>query len=77
MQVPAVAFIEMAADHLTQVPKGIVEDQRRELREFGNGRAREIGATGLTEDFVRGYELGLETARMLLLCAPVVTKDTV
>ena len=40
--------------------------QVKELAEFGDARARELGASGLTKDFTLGYELGLATARALL-----------
>jgi hypothetical protein len=42
------------------------EMQRKELIVIGTKRAQEYGASGLTVDFVVGYELGLATARAII-----------
>lgn len=73
MQAPAAMFIEAAADQLKKydiTPNWIKQAQRKELTAFGSARAQELKATGLTEDFVIGYELGLETARVILIMNP-------
>lgn len=71
---PAVMFIEMGADILPKVPKFIATSQRKELQSFGDERARKIGATGLSEDFQRGYELGLATARAVIALSVAAVK---
>lgn len=67
MQSPSVMFIEMAAAMLKDVPVFIQQSQRKELRSFGDTRAKAIGASGISDDFRVGYELGLQTARVLLM----------
>ena len=72
---PAVMFIEMAAEGIKKVPEWIRESQQKELSSFGDGRAQQIGATGLTDDFRKGYELGLQTARSVLaMSGTLITK---
>jgi hypothetical protein len=72
MQVPAVMFIEMAADRLTSetqqtnLVKWVRTHQMTELESFGDERAKKLGASGISNDFARGYELGLETARVVI-----------
>jgi len=64
---PPVMMIEMAAESLKDLlPGWLQESQRSELRSFGDGRAKKLGATGVTKDFMIGYELGLATARTIL-----------
>lgn len=70
MVIPGVGVIEEAADSLTRVAQSIREWQRKQLGSFGASRAQSIGASGLSEDFQVGYELGLETARVLLSGSP-------
>lgn len=49
--------------------------QVKELATFGNARARELGATGLTKDLTVGYQLGLATARAILYqCGAIHSK---
>lgn len=66
MTSPSVMFIEMAADRLKTVPDWLALSQRKELQTFGDYRAKAIGATGVSDDFIRGYELGLSTARVII-----------
>jgi hypothetical protein len=59
-------FIEMAMDSLKHENPTWLERQQRELSSFGESRAKQLGATGLSDDFRKGYELGLEVARVYL-----------
>lgn len=59
-------FIEMGADMLKSVPEWIQQSQRKELHVFGDARAQTLGASGVSNDFQIGYELGLETMRAVL-----------
>jgi hypothetical protein len=66
---PAVMFIESAADSLKRKdPKQqwLFDSQQKELTSFGDERAKELHATGISDDFRKGYELGLQTARVIL-----------
>ena len=74
---PAVMFIETAADSLKDRQPWLVASQLSELQSFGDERAEEIGATGLTDDFKKGYELGLQTARVLLMGMPAAVLNKV
>lgn len=65
-QIPAVMFLEMAADMLPKVAQAVRDDQQQELTEFGDVRAQGLGATGLSKDMRIGYELGLQVARVML-----------
>lgn len=71
---PAVMFIEMGADGLKSVPEWLAKSQLKELKSFGDVRAIQIGATGLSEDFQKGYELGLATARAVISMSPAAIK---
>lgn len=72
---PSVMFIEMAAGSVGSIPEWIRESQQKELTSFGDYRAQQIGASGLTDDFRKGYELGLQTARTVLaMSVALVTK---
>ena len=61
-------LIEAARDMLPQLPSGQRHDQRKELHVA-------IGET--TEDFIRGYELGLQTGRVIVLLEPDLRDRTV
>lgn len=74
MVAPAVIFIEMGADGLFSVSEFIRDSQLKELRSFGDVRAQMIGASGLSEDFKRGYELGLATARAVIATSVAAMK---
>lgn len=74
MQAPAAMFIESAADSLRTVPASFREDQQKELSSFGDGRAQQLGATGLSDDFRKGYELGIQTGRICVATNPTVIK---
>jgi hypothetical protein len=63
---PEAMLIESAADALKDVPEFIRTDQLKELRSFGAERAQALGASGISADFQKGYELGLQTARAVL-----------
>jgi hypothetical protein len=71
---PAVMFIEMGADLLKAMPEAVAASQQKELHSFGDVRAQSIGATGLSVDFQKGYELGLATARALIYMSPAAIK---
>jgi hypothetical protein len=64
---PSVMFIESAVDSFKD-PKfdQLKASQQKELTSFGDYRAQQLGATGLSDDFRKGYELGLSTARVIL-----------
>jgi hypothetical protein len=66
MQIPAAMFIESAADDLSKLPDSVRADQLKELASFGDARATQIGASGLSDDFKAGYTLGLQVARTML-----------
>ena len=70
MQAPPAELIETAADQLPDVPTFIRRDQLSELISFGDQRAIALGATGVSPDFSKGYELGLQTARVMLARDP-------
>jgi len=74
MIAPAVMFIEMGAARLKDVPGWLAEAQRKELASFGDYRAQQAGASGMTVDFQRGYELGLATFRAVCAGNPVAVK---
>lgn len=69
---PAAMYIECAADALVTCqapcpPDWLRKSQMKELTSFGDVRAQALGATGLSDDFRKGYELGLTTMRVLLM----------
>lgn len=66
MIIPAAMNIYSGADMLKKMDPRSRELQRREFAVIGDARAREYGASGLTEDLTVGYELGLATARAIL-----------
>lgn len=66
MQAPNAEQIEMAADNLESVPQFVRESQLKELNSFGSHRAELMGASGLSVDFQKGYELGLRVARVVI-----------
>lgn len=72
MVIPAPMNYYTGAELLKRMDPKWREIQRRELTTIGDARAREYGATGLSEDFVVGVELGLATARALLAGSPEV-----
>lgn len=63
---PSVMMIEAAVDSFKSLPQWLRESQQNELTSFGDDRAKQLGATGLSDDFRKGYELGLNTARTVL-----------
>ena len=71
---PSVMFIEMGMDGLKKVPAWLSESQQKELSSFGDSRAQQIGASGLSEDFRKGYELGLATARAVIAMSVAAAK---
>jgi hypothetical protein len=72
MVIPNAETIEQAASQILGLPVSQVGDQIRELREFGDGRERKIGAPGITADFCNGYTLGLQTARTMMANSAVL-----
>jgi hypothetical protein len=72
---PSVMMIESAVDSFGNVPQWLKDSQQKELTSFGDVRAQKLGATGLSDDFRKGYELGLNTARVVLaMSAALVLK---
>lgn len=67
MVIPSVMMIEIAIDTFQEIPQDMREKQLRELHTLGDIRAQEFGASGLSNDFELGYELGLQTARTMLM----------
>jgi hypothetical protein len=63
---PNAEQIEAAADSLKSADPKMLQSQAKELMSFGPGRAQQINASGLSEDFQVGYTLGLQTARKVL-----------
>ena len=74
MLVPAVMFIEAAASDILSahpsIPDWMKKDQMSELNSFGETRAQSLGASGLSDDFKKGYELGIATARVVIAGNP-------
>lgn len=82
MQAPSVMFIEAGADTYlkrgnSNMPPWLRDSQRQELQSFGDQRAKDLGATGLSADFQIGYELGLATARTMLTLSVVLAQKGV
>jgi hypothetical protein len=69
---PSVMFIEMAQDSLHNADPRMLASQEAELKSFGDVRAQEIGAKGISSDLRIGYMLGLQTARMILASSPAL-----
>lgn len=77
MESPGVMFIEMAQDWLNELRQDptkawLFESQQKELTSFGDVRAQQLGASGISEDLRVGYELGLQTMRALIKTSAVV-----
>jgi len=64
LTIPAAMFIESAAEAIPKLEPWIRADQQTELTSFGDARARQLGASGLSDDFRKGYELGLQVGRV-------------
>lgn len=71
---PAAMDIEAATDTLKEIPEFIQESQIKELvSAMGAATLEKLGSTfPLTEDFKKGYILGLQTARVIIACSPAV-----
>lgn len=68
MQTPAVAFIEEAIERLKSVPESRRKSQIHELHSLGEPALQSVGQTyPVTQDFEKGYELGLQTMREMIL----------
>lgn len=65
MLAPAVMFIESAIDSMKHVTPFIHAAQIRELASVGDAQWKALGVTN-TEDLSFGYELGLQTMRVLI-----------
>ena len=74
---PAAMMIEAAADALPNVKQSMRDSQQRELSSFGDVRAQKLGASGLSDDFRKGYELGLQTARTVLAGSPLLALSNI
>jgi hypothetical protein len=66
--IPAAENVEGAADSLRTLPDRVKQDQRKELLEaIGQDTAGKLGLSWpVSEEAVTGYQLGLQTARMIL-----------
>jgi hypothetical protein len=64
MQIPPAGLIEAAKDELSTVEVPVLIDQRKELH------VANVGPD--TKDFRLGYELGLQTARVMIRQNPDV-----
>lgn len=69
MLAPAVMFIESAIDSMKHVTPFISAAQVHELAELGDDQVKALGVTN-TDDFAIGYELGLQTMRVLIAGTP-------
>lgn len=63
MQIPAAGFIEIAQDQLRKLPLEHIQSQEKEFVE---------AIAHSTPDMVEGYQLGLQTARVLLETSPLL-----
>jgi hypothetical protein len=72
MIAPSDDIIEEAIEQLGTISPFIRDNQRNELRSIGDTRAKSAGASGVTVDFVMGYELGLQTARVMIASSPAL-----
>jgi hypothetical protein len=66
MQVPSAETILTAADSLKKLSISFREDQIKELEKCGQSLAKGLRATDLSVDLKIGYELGLQTARIMI-----------
>jgi deoxyxylulose-5-phosphate synthase len=66
VQVPSAEMILTAADSLKKLSISFREDQIRELEKCGPFLAKGLGTTELSIDLKIGYELGLQTARIMI-----------
>ena len=57
MIIPAASFIEMANDSLKRIDDHHLEQQRKELH---------TACGDVSSDFIKGYELGLQTGRIII-----------
>lgn len=67
MIIPNAENIEVAADTLGTVEEWITEDQAKELHTaIGEEMAKKLGVSfPLSDDFEEGYQLGIQTARLM------------
>lgn len=73
MIIPNAEQIEGAADSLVKGgPTWGRADQQKELDSFGAERAKTLGASGLSDDFRRGYELGIQAARTVVAGSVII-----
>lgn len=61
MQIPAAMMIESAKDMVPKLDPAVRAKQQRELH---------VAVGEESPDFVRGYEIGLQTARVMLMTNP-------
>lgn len=76
MIIPAAMFIESAVDRVVRLSAEQRDAQRKELHvAMGDPTLVQLGASvPMHEDFVAGYQLGLETMRVLILTTPNPSK---
>jgi hypothetical protein len=67
MIAPPAEILEEAADSWDEDSNPIMKAQVAELNSFGAVRAEKLGATGLSPDFVLGYQFGLQVARTMIM----------
>lgn len=72
MIIPAAMFIESAVDRVVDLDPAQEIDQYNELHEaMGDSTLAKLSAASpMSEDFARGYKLGLETMRVLFEMTP-------
>jgi len=67
MLAPNAEQIETAVDQMKDVSQFIHDAQQKELHfAIGDGRRVALGISGLSNDFMTGYALGLQTARVVI-----------
>lgn len=77
MVYPSVMFLEMAKDTLKAIPPEKIELLKKALTSFGDTRAQEMGASGISQDLIVGYLLGLTTMRVVVLGTPAANLQNV
>lgn len=77
MQIPSVMFIEAAMDTLKDLSDDQKAGQEKELMALGDARAKQLGASGLSDDFKIGYQLGLQTGRVMNAGSPLLAINNI
>ena len=72
MIVPSAEILEETQESSWPVPEPTANLQLKELDEWGPFRARKLGASSLTPDFILGYVFGLQVARTMIANSAVL-----